>query len=168
MNVHYSRTCPLHLAHVCAPADTHTQHPCTHTCSHTQAHAVLFRSQFYSFFPHVYSCLFFFCFRPCCEACGILVPQPGIEPVSPAMEAQGPNHWTTREAPYLCLFSIFSCPFPSLSQGIFSSSICLSPFLFSLPQFWFSVFCFVFTRHQLCYTQSRGGQFNASHNGPRA
>ena len=26
-------------------------------------------------------------------ACGILVPQPGIEPVSPAVEAQSPNHW---------------------------------------------------------------------------
>ena len=30
---------------------------------------------------------------------GILVPQPGIEPVSPAVEAESPNHWTTREVP---------------------------------------------------------------------
>ena len=29
----------------------------------------------------------------------ILVPQPGIKPVSPAVEAQTLNHWTTREAP---------------------------------------------------------------------
>ena len=26
-------------------------------------------------------------------ACGILVPQPGIEPVSPALKAQSLNHW---------------------------------------------------------------------------
>ena len=32
-------------------------------------------------------------------ACGILVPQPGIEPVSPAVEAQSLNHWSTREVP---------------------------------------------------------------------
>ena len=29
---------------------------------------------------------------------GILIPQPGIEPVSPAVE-QSPNHWITREVP---------------------------------------------------------------------
>ena len=32
-------------------------------------------------------------------ACGILVPQPGIEPVPPAVEAQSLNHQTTREVP---------------------------------------------------------------------
>ena len=36
--------------------------------------------------------IFFFFFGY--EACGILVPEPGIEPVSPA---QSLNHWTTRE-----------------------------------------------------------------------
>ena len=30
-------------------------------------------------------------------ACGILVPQPGIEPVFPAVEAWSLNHWTVRE-----------------------------------------------------------------------
>ena len=30
---------------------------------------------------------------------GILVPRPGIKPMSPALEAQSPNHWTTREVP---------------------------------------------------------------------
>ena len=30
-------------------------------------------------------------------ACGILVPQPGIEPVPPAAEARSLNHWTARE-----------------------------------------------------------------------
>lgn len=32
-------------------------------------------------------------------ACAILVPWPGIEPASPALEAQCLNHWTTREVP---------------------------------------------------------------------
>ena len=32
-------------------------------------------------------------------ACGILVHQPGIEPVPPAVEAWSPNHWTAREVP---------------------------------------------------------------------
>ena len=44
---------------------------------------------------------FFFFFGllvwPHCAACGILVPQPGIEPVPPAVEAQSLNHWTARE-----------------------------------------------------------------------
>ena len=30
-------------------------------------------------------------------ACGILVPQPGVEPMSPTVEAQSHNHWTARE-----------------------------------------------------------------------
>ena len=30
-------------------------------------------------------------------AFGVLVPQPGIEPLPPAVEVQSPNHWTTRE-----------------------------------------------------------------------
>ena len=30
--------------------------------------------------------------------CGLLVPQPGIETVLPAVEAQSLNHWVTREA----------------------------------------------------------------------
>ena len=34
-------------------------------------------------------------------ACAILVPWPGIEPVPPAVEAQGPNEWTPREFPAL-------------------------------------------------------------------
>ena len=36
---------------------------------------------------------------PRCAAYGILVPRPGIEPRPPAVEAQSPNHWTTREFP---------------------------------------------------------------------
>ena len=44
-------------------------------------------------------CDFFFFFWPCHMACGILVPQPGIAPVPPALEALSLNHWTTREVP---------------------------------------------------------------------
>ena len=33
------------------------------------------------------------------KAWGILVPQPQIEAVSPAVEMQSPNPWTTREVP---------------------------------------------------------------------
>ena len=31
-------------------------------------------------------------------ACGILVPQPGIEPAPPAEEVQSRNHWTAMES----------------------------------------------------------------------
>ena len=41
----------------------------------------------------------FFVFWLRCMACGILVPRPGIKPVSPALEAWSFNHWTTREVP---------------------------------------------------------------------
>ena len=34
-----------------------------------------------------------------CTACGILAPQPGIEPGPLAVRARSPNHWTTREFP---------------------------------------------------------------------
>ena len=35
--------------------------------------------------------------------CGILVPQPGIEPVSSTLEAWSPNHWMAREVPGVSL-----------------------------------------------------------------
>ena len=35
-------------------------------------------------------------------ACGILVPQPGITPATPAVEMRSLNHWTTKE-----VFTIF-------------------------------------------------------------
>ena len=34
-----------------------------------------------------------------CAACQILVPQPLIEPTSPALEVWGLNHWTIKEVP---------------------------------------------------------------------
>ena len=36
---------------------------------------------------------------------GILVPQSGIEHVSPTVEAQIPNHWTAMEFPSLFTFN---------------------------------------------------------------
>ena len=44
-------------------------------------------------------------------ACRILVPQPEMEPTSPAVEAWHLNHWTTGEVPIciFCLFFFFWC-----------------------------------------------------------
>ena len=42
---------------------------------------------------------FLFIFWPCHASCGILVPQPGIEPGPSAMKVQSPNRWTARELP---------------------------------------------------------------------
>ena len=36
-------------------------------------------------------------FWSCPKACGILVPQPDIEPTSPVLEVWSLNHWTVRE-----------------------------------------------------------------------
>ena len=53
--------------------------------------------------------LFFFCLHH--TACGILVPQQGIEPRPSALKAWSPNHWTTREFPQnCCCLVIQSCP----------------------------------------------------------
>ena len=57
---------------------------------------------------HLVFCLFYFVFLflcfwvflgPCRTACGILVPQPGVEPGPSAVKAQGTNYWTAREVP---------------------------------------------------------------------
>ena len=74
---------------------------------------------------------FFFSFWPRCSACGILVPQPGIEPVPPAVEAQSLNHWTSREVPRQGFLSVLftvvssvprkgSLHFCRMKQGILS------------------------------------------------
>ena len=36
----------------------------------------------------------------------ILVPQPRVEPLPPAVEAWSPNHWTAREVPSVPLYII--------------------------------------------------------------
>ena len=47
------------------------------------------------------ACAFYFLliFWQCCAACGILVPQPGMEPMPPAVEAQSRSRWTPRRDP---------------------------------------------------------------------
>ena len=45
--------------------------------------------------------IFFFLYH---VACGILVPQPGIEPRPLAVKEQSPNHWTTREVLFFKIF----------------------------------------------------------------
>ena len=44
------------------------------------------------FFLNVHNFFFHFFFLPHLVACGILVPQPGMEPVLPALGAQNLNH----------------------------------------------------------------------------
>ena len=56
----------------------------------------------WSYTKHSMAFFFFFCLRP--AACRILVPQPGIKPMPPAMEAQSLNHWTTRDVPNMAYF----------------------------------------------------------------
>ena len=60
--------------------------------------------------PLCFFCLFLiffvcFCLSFGCLACGILVPQPGIEPESLELGAWSLNNWTAREVP-LCLFKL--------------------------------------------------------------
>ena len=42
---------------------------------------------------------FIYFFGHCVRHVGILVPQPGIEPIPPEMEMWHLNHWTTRDVP---------------------------------------------------------------------
>ena len=53
---------------------------------HDWATSLYFKSSYYYFWPHH-------------TAYGILVSWPGIKPVPPALEAQSPSHWTTKEVP---------------------------------------------------------------------
>ena len=41
-------------------------------------------------------CLLFWLYH---VACGIFIPPPWIEPISPVMEVRSLNHWTVREVP---------------------------------------------------------------------
>ena len=45
-----------------------------------------------------------------CWTCGSLVPRPGIELMSPVLEAWSPKRWTTREVPQV----LFLVPFQQL------------------------------------------------------
>ena len=50
---------------------------------------------FKKYFKYLFS--LFFLFVHTTRACGILVSQPGIKPMPPAVVARIFNHWTTRE-----------------------------------------------------------------------
>ena len=52
----------------------------------------VYKGDFFFFFKFYFIYLFFGY-----TACGILVPQPGIEAMPPALEVWSLNHWTTRE-----------------------------------------------------------------------
>ena len=45
-------------------------------------------------------------FWPCHVACGISVPQPGIEPVPHTLKARSLNYWTAREVPFTSIFHV--------------------------------------------------------------
>ena len=70
------------------PSPAHLMRPCLSV--HTAAHLFLFLFLFLSFG------------RTAQRAGRILVPQPGVEPTPPEVEAQGLNHWTAREVPNCC------------------------------------------------------------------
>ena len=70
-------------------------------------------------------------FLPHCMACRILVPWPGIEPMSSTVKTQSPNQRTTREFPRI-EFNVKSKPNPSmiwpcLAISLPSYSLCSSP-----------------------------------------
>ena len=54
-----------------------------------------------SFSAFSFLTIFFFFFVVLLAAYGILVPRVGIKTMAPALEAQSPNHWTTRGIPSL-------------------------------------------------------------------
>ena len=56
-----------------------------------------FRIPFVYLFVCFWIFLFFSFFCATLQGIGILVPQPGIEPMPPEVEAQSPSHWTARE-----------------------------------------------------------------------
>ena len=61
--------------------------------------------------------MYTFFFLPRHVACGILVPQPAIQPMLPALEAQTLSHWTAREVPiYTVVLEWASCGFIHILQ----------------------------------------------------
>ena len=69
-----------------------------------------------------FSLSLFFFFWPRHVACEILVPQPEIKPVPPAVEARSPNHWTASEVPsflsLLCICKALTDPDTYLSLSL--------------------------------------------------
>ena len=71
---------------------------------------------------HFLSFFLFFFFWSHHAACWILVPQPGDEPVPPAVEVRSPNHWTTREFPN---FSFFVFPKVDVTEETYACQLLL-------------------------------------------
>ena len=84
-------------------------------------------SNFFNILKKCFLVLFFF-FGP--AACGILVPQPGVEVLPPEVGAQDLNHWITRK--------VLKCPFSTqyLSLSPPSHSACSTPSPISLLTQW--------------------------------
>ena len=64
------------------------------------ANTTLFKKKIFFYFIYLLDC------AGLIAACKNLVPQPGIEARPPALGAQSPNHWTTREVPTALSFYI--------------------------------------------------------------
>ena len=79
-----------------------------------------------------------FVFWPCPTACRILVPQPGMEPMPPAVEACSLNHSTTREVP---LRVLYYCDVHHLARKLNGV-----PLLSTLPSFPHSPSCFLINK----------------------
>ena len=79
--------------------------------------AILIKSQYICLLPQdtaPFHLCFFYSWPPH-TACGILVSQPGTEPMPPAVEAQSLNHWIAREVLAVCLKTI--CGLLSLTSS---------------------------------------------------
>ena len=89
--------------------------------------------------------LFFFFFG---FGCGVLVLQPGIEPVSFTLEGWNFHHWTTKEVPKESVIKIFpifftffpphkTCPWVivKLVPSLFSFFLVMRPLGFTSPRF---------------------------------
>ena len=72
------------------------------------AHFWLFSFLRFIFLSFFYFVVWLFVFKSFLASCGILVPQPGIEPSPPALEVQSLNHQTTREDPEIYFLNAFA------------------------------------------------------------
>ena len=110
---------PLHpaSAHLCVPRGLHWN-----LALLTMGYllALTFFSLFLPFLGTFHVCLFFIFFGP--TACGILAPQPRIEPMPPALEVWSINHWTPREVSPVHFFAN-DAAFPLLVQSCLSASL---------------------------------------------
>lgn len=72
---------------------------CVPLSSHAIFHQVLCYISWNLLWPNQLFFIFILFFPPSCIACGITVPQQGIEPRPLTVKAWSPKHWTTRELP---------------------------------------------------------------------